>query len=152
MLDPIEPASGSGNYVDMVEMNRTCMRDLDGDGLRDTIDPDIDGDGYNNSVEIQPVALPGSISSLNDTFLYNFTNSAGTSADWNGWVTTTTSYAGVWGGTHAHCDNTTSGYGGAPYFGNGAGHMRSPYMNLTCLLYTSPSPRDATLSRMPSSA
>ena len=25
-------------------------------------------------------------------------------------------------------------------------------MNLTCLLYTSPSPRDATLSRMPSSA
>ena len=27
----------------------------------------------------------------------------------------------------------------------------SPYL-LTCLLYTSPSPRDATLSRMPSSA
>ena len=25
-------------------------------------------------------------------------------------------------------------------------------MNLSCLLYTSPSPRDATLSRMPSSA
>ena len=29
-----------------------------------------------------------------------------------------------------------------------AGHARS----LICLLYTSPSPRDATLSRMPSSA
>ena len=27
-----------------------------------------------------------------------------------------------------------------------------PWMPLTCLLYTSPSPRDATLSRMPSSA
>ena len=27
-----------------------------------------------------------------------------------------------------------------------------PYMDQTCLLYTSPSPRDATLSRMPSSA
>ena len=27
-----------------------------------------------------------------------------------------------------------------------------PYMPLVCLLYTSPSPRDATLSRMPSSA
>ena len=27
-----------------------------------------------------------------------------------------------------------------------------PYMVPTCLLYTSPSPRDATLSRMPSSA
>ena len=27
-----------------------------------------------------------------------------------------------------------------------------PYINRTCLLYTSPSPRDATLSRMPSSA
>ena len=26
------------------------------------------------------------------------------------------------------------------------------YVNTTCLLYTSPSPRDATLSRMPSSA
>ena len=27
-----------------------------------------------------------------------------------------------------------------------------PSLSLTCLLYTSPSPRDATLSRMPSSA
>ena len=27
-----------------------------------------------------------------------------------------------------------------------------PYLNVDCLLYTSPSPRDATLSRMPSSA
>ena len=27
-----------------------------------------------------------------------------------------------------------------------------PYLSLPCLLYTSPSPRDATLSRMPSSA
>ena len=27
-----------------------------------------------------------------------------------------------------------------------------PYVNTLCLLYTSPSPRDATLSRMPSSA
>ena len=29
---------------------------------------------------------------------------------------------------------------------------RSLYSNISCLLYTSPSPRDATLSRMPSSA
>ena len=28
----------------------------------------------------------------------------------------------------------------------------TPYYNRPCLLYTSPSPRDATLSRMPSSA
>ena len=28
----------------------------------------------------------------------------------------------------------------------------SPVINYSCLLYTSPSPRDATLSRMPSSA
>ena len=28
----------------------------------------------------------------------------------------------------------------------------SPYRYVICLLYTSPSPRDATLSRMPSSA
>ena len=30
--------------------------------------------------------------------------------------------------------------------------MAIPYWDYTCLLYTSPSPRDATLSRMPSSA
>ena len=30
-------------------------------------------------------------------------------------------------------------------------HLRQA-INMTCLLYTSPSPRDATLSRMPSSA
>ena len=30
--------------------------------------------------------------------------------------------------------------------------VRSPTSNWSCLLYTSPSPRDATLSRMPSSA
>ena len=31
-------------------------------------------------------------------------------------------------------------------------HMSNMGMNVDCLLYTSPSPRDATLSRMPSSA
>ena len=31
-------------------------------------------------------------------------------------------------------------------------NMRAPGMSYICLLYTSPSPRDATLSRMPSSA
>ena len=30
--------------------------------------------------------------------------------------------------------------------------IKSNYQNFICLLYTSPSPRDATLSRMPSSA
>ena len=30
--------------------------------------------------------------------------------------------------------------------------IKNDLSNLTCLLYTSPSPRDATLSRMPSSA
>ena len=30
--------------------------------------------------------------------------------------------------------------------------LRKHYLNAICLLYTSPSPRDATLSRMPSSA
>ena len=35
----------------------------------------------------------------------------------------------------------------------GAGDpLREPVGTITCLLYTSPSPRDATLSRMPSSA
>ena len=29
---------------------------------------------------------------------------------------------------------------------------KNPVVSLSCLLYTSPSPRDATLSRMPSSA
>jgi len=30
--------------------------------------------------------------------------------------------------------------------------LEAQYMHICCLLYTSPSPRDATLSRMPSSA
>ena len=35
-----------------------------------------------------------------------------------------------------------------PYIAN----SQTPYIANACLLYTSPSPRDATLSRMPSSA
>ena len=35
---------------------------------------------------------------------------------------------------------------------NWSGRLESHLGNYTCLLYTSPSPRDATLSRMPSSA
>ena len=31
-------------------------------------------------------------------------------------------------------------------------HRAKTYLDVSCLLYTSPSPRDATLSRMPSSA
>ena len=34
----------------------------------------------------------------------------------------------------------------------GTGYLRGIWFNQDCLLYTSPSPRDATLSRMPSSA
>ena len=33
-----------------------------------------------------------------------------------------------------------------------SGCGKTTLLNITCLLYTSPSPRDATLSRMPSSA
>ena len=49
--------------------------------------------------------------------------------------------------------NTQAGYGGDPagdleaFWGDGPNPVSIP-----CLLYTSPSPRDATLSRMPSSA
>ena len=37
---------------------------------------------------------------------------------------------------------------------NGSYFLKTPHekLQITCLLYTSPSPRDATLSRMPSSA
>ena len=46
----------------------------------------------------------------------------------------------------AFTDNTASqGHGGGVYY-------RSSGQYASCLLYTSPSPRDATLSRMPSSA
>ena len=38
------------------------------------------------------------------------------------------------------------------YETNTRNYFTYPYMYLGCLLYTSPSPRDATLSRMPSSA
>ena len=36
--------------------------------------------------------------------------------------------------------------------GAGAGNLKATYKYGTCLLYTSPSPRDRTRSRMPSSA
>ena len=40
-----------------------------------------------------------------------------------------------------------------PWWGQGiTGYDDNPFMKDGCLLYTSPSPRDATLSRMPSSA
>ena len=40
----------------------------------------------------------------------------------------------------------------AGVYDNALGYGKSPALILICLLYTSPSPRDATLSRMPSSA
>ena len=46
-------------------------------------------------------------------------------------------------GTNVVC-GVTPGKGGST-------HLNKPVYN-SCLLYTSPSPRDATLSRMPSSA
>ena len=49
---------------------------------------------------------------------------------------------------HVHpsgCMQTYWSYWKLPFFGE-------KDLNLICLLYTSPSPRDATLSRMPSSA
>ena len=41
---------------------------------------------------------------------------------------------------------------GSGYFLTYNRNKRSLAMDINCLLYTSPSPRDATLSRMPSSA
>ena len=51
------------------------------------------------------------------------------------------------GSTHFHRSKTTSK--GGPDGGDGG---NGGNIILSCLLYTSPSPRDATLSRMPSSA
>ena len=50
--------------------------------------------------------------------------------------------------------DSAHGLGGAPVFGTlvWAAPMAIGAETTTCLLYTSPSPRDATLSRMPSSA
>ena len=50
----------------------------------------------------------------------------------------------------AHLD-TWDTYFGAPYT-HGTPFRRAREENLFCLLYTSPSPRDRLLSRMPSSA
>ncbi|MGB0236117.1 MAG: LamG-like jellyroll fold domain-containing protein [Poseidonia sp.] len=133
VLDPIEPATGAGNYVDMVVMNRTCMRDLDGDGIRDTIDQDIDGDGYNNSVEISPDVIPTLLSGLNDTIEYDFVNDAGNGASYDGWSRSSGGGA-TWWGSHNHCDNSTaSGNDGHLYWASSSGHFRSPVLNLTGL-------------------
>ena len=52
--------------------------------------------------------------------------------------------APVWSGTHKELGTSNSLFN----FQNTYFELLAP----TCLLYTSPSPRDATLSRMPSSA
>ena len=52
----------------------------------------------------------------------------------------------------SYIDSGFVGVGDALALGSSAAYNRSFTRNLTCLLYTSPSPRDATLSRMPSSA
>ena len=61
-----------------------------------------------------------------------------------------TLYVNYWGGT------TNIGFGStaASNVNIGVGPINTGLLNAynTCLLYTSPSPRDATLSRMPSSA
>jgi len=132
VLDPVEPATGAGNWVDLVQMNRTCMRDLDGDGIRDTIDQDIDGDGYNNSVEIAPVVLPSLISNLSSTFSYDFVNDAGNGASYDGFIRSS-SGGDSWWGNQDHCDNSTSGNDGHLYWAHSAGHFASPILNLTGL-------------------
>ena len=52
--------------------------------------------------------------------------------------------------------NVKSGYSGGdilnPTYENHAGHQEVVLVNYDCLLYTSPSPRDRSISRMPSSA
>ena len=53
---------------------------------------------------------------------------------------------------HARRSNRTSSIGVAAKSKKDFGFDVQYHKNKTCLLYTSPSPRDATLSRMPSSA
>ena len=75
--------------------------------------------------------------------------------------------AGVWacGGNHTHAegdDHAHHDHDGHDHAGHDHGDHADVPMTfgeeitsdgaITCLLYTSPSPRDATLSRMPSSA
>ena len=57
------------------------------------------------------------------------------------------------GGGCRHADDSLQliPYGQNYGYENEIGSVRIPYRD-SCLLYTSPSPRDATLSRMPSSA
>ena len=51
-----------------------------------------------------------------------------------------------------HCDTDHDGRVGVQFMSPGGWRELSIGMGFICLLYTSPSPRDATLSRMPSSA
>ena len=59
--------------------------------------------------------------------------------EFEGWKTLNDTVMG--GSSSAYCENTNSGL-----------LLKGNIIEKACLLYTSPSPRDATLSRMPSSA
>ena len=66
-------------------------------------------------------------------------------------VTGVGTFSGVKIGGPAGIITATSPSGIVTYYGDGS-KLSNIITGITCLLYTSPSPRDATLSRMPSSA
>ena len=108
--------------------------DTDTDGVADFLDLDSDNDGIPDAVEAQP------------TVGYQ-SPAVGSDADGDGVVDTFDSGTGHGGNFTTPED--TDGDGTADYLDQDSDNDG---LTDTCLLYTSPSPRDATLSRMPSSA
>ena len=88
----------------------------------------------------------------------NYIGTDGATNQGNGWwgLEMTNSANNTIGGTTDADRNVISGsgYGGVTFWGAGASNntVIGNYIGTNCLLYTSPSPRDGLLSRMPSSA
>ena len=135
-----------GTYTRIITDNLTgCSTSNDFEVLQDIIDPDVNaGPGGMLTCTETVVALDGS-GSVGNNFIYEWTTVDGA---FSGPVNDLEAFAntpGTYTLTVFNTENMCSASSDVVV-------TVDPDIPTGCLLYTSPSPRDATLSRMPSSA
>ena len=114
----------------------------------------VAGESQSSYVNRITTALRATIRDANTHFVsssssYDYIQSDDTHPTYNGSTVT----AGLFGGsTGSGAPRYTSFTGGKNPIWNQYGHERMGWAACPCLLYTSPSPRDLSTSRMPSSA